>query len=183
MRQTVVTITNSCMYWIVNGPIVTLVNSDPLSNANALYCFGADPKRITASCWRKNETPSALINGAIRERAFLTKRPVREALDDDAQGSRSEHRSEEHQQDRRRDRDLRIRCASEPGQHEVADVRPDHEDLAVREVQELQDPVDHRVADGDEPVQAPERQPGDELVEEVAPGELEVLEVRDQLHQ
>jgi hypothetical protein len=48
-----------------------------------------------------------------------------------------------------------------------------------REVEELQDPVDHRVADGDEPVQAPAGQARDELVEEVAPGELEVLEVRE----
>ncbi len=70
MRQTVVTMTNSCMYWIVNGPIVMIENSVPLSNANALYCFGADPKRITASCWRKNETPRALISGAMREAFF-----------------------------------------------------------------------------------------------------------------
>ena len=33
----------------------------------------------------------------------------------------------------------------------------------------------------DEPVDAPEREPGDELIEEVAPRQLEVLEVADEL--
>ncbi len=60
-------ITISCMYWISNAPIVIRLNSEPLSRLNVLYCFGIEPKSSVASCWRKNETPSALINGAIRD--------------------------------------------------------------------------------------------------------------------
>ena len=37
-------------------------------------------------------------------------------------------------------------------EHAVADERADHVDVAVREVQELQDPVDHRVAERDQRV-------------------------------
>ena len=72
-------------------------------------------------------------------------------------------------------------CATEGREGEVADVRADHEDLAMGEVQELQDPVHHRVADGDQAVDTPERQPGHELIEEVAPRQLEVLEVAEEL--
>ena len=77
---------------------MTLVKSDPASNANASYCFGADPKQSTASCWRKNDTPSALMSGAIREARF-SREAVREPLDDDTERSGAEHRREEHQRD------------------------------------------------------------------------------------
>src|SRR5207244_7071466 len=71
--------------------------------------------------------------------------------------------------------------AAERGQDEVADVGPDHEDLAVGEVQELQDPVHHRVAEREQRVQAPERQPGDELTAEVVPGQREGVEAGEEL--
>ena len=76
--------------------------------------------------------------------------------------------------------ETRVGGSAEPAEHEEADVRADHEDLAVGEVQELQDPVDHRVPDGDQAVEAPERQARDELIEEVVPRQLEVLEVAGQ---
>ena len=43
-----------------------------------------------------------------------------------------------------------------PRAREVADVGPDHVDVAVREVDQPQDTVDHGVAQGDQGVQAPE---------------------------
>ena len=59
--------TISCMYWISKAPIVIRLNSEPLWRLNVLYCFGTEPKSSVASCCRKKETPSALINGAIRD--------------------------------------------------------------------------------------------------------------------
>ena len=47
------------------------MNSDPLAKANELYCLGMDPKQMTASCWRQNDTPRALMSGAIRGARFL----------------------------------------------------------------------------------------------------------------
>ena len=48
----------------------------------------------------------------------------------------------------------------------VADVGADHVDVAVREVDQAQDAVDHRVAQGDQGVDRPERQAVDQLLEE-----------------
>ena len=49
---------------------------------------------------------------------------------------------------------------------EVCEVAPHHHDVAVGEVDEPDDPVDHGVADGDEPVEAPQGHPVDHLLEE-----------------
>src|SRR5205807_9390305 len=54
--------------------------------------------------------------------------------------------------------DVRARGAAEQLQHAVADERADHEDVAVGEVEELQDPVDERVPERDERIDATERQ-------------------------
>jgi hypothetical protein len=45
---------------------VIRLKSEPLCRLKVLYCFGTEPKSNVASCWRKNETPRALISGAIR---------------------------------------------------------------------------------------------------------------------
>ena len=53
------------------------------------------------------------------------------------------------------------------GEDEVDGERAEaagHEDLAVGEVDELDDAVDHRVADGDEPVHRAEEQPVGQLL-------------------
>jgi ankyrin repeat protein len=50
---------------------------------------------------------------------------------------------------------------SEGRQHEVPDVGADHVDVTVGEVQQLEDPVDHRVPERDQRVDAAERQPVD----------------------
>jgi len=60
---------------------------------------------------------------------------------------------------------------SPPGQAEhedaeVGEVAPHHHDVAVGEVDEPDDPVDHGIADGDEPVEATQCHPVDHLLEE-----------------
>ena len=77
-----------------------------------------------------------------------------------------EHAGQEHEQDEECDRDDGVLGAPEADQHEVPAEGADHEDLAVGEVQELEDPVDHRVAERDQRVDAPERQAVDELLDE-----------------
>ena len=54
------------------------------------------------------------------------------------------------------------------------DERPDHEDLAVGEVDELDDPVDERVAERDQGVDRAVGEPEDEVVAEI--GEAAVLD-------
>ena len=48
---------------------------------------------------------------------------------------------------------------------EIAGEGAQHVDVAMREVDQAQDPVDHRVAERDEGVDRAERQPVDELLE------------------
>ena len=56
------------------------------------------------------------------------------------------------------DRDDRVGRASEELERAEPDERAHHEDVAVGEVQELEDPVDERVAERDERVDAAERE-------------------------
>ncbi len=55
---------------------------------------------------------------------------------------------------------------AEPLDHEVADERPDHVQVAVGEVQQLQHAVDHRVAERDQGVQAALGDPVHQFLEE-----------------
>ena len=55
---------------------------------------------------------------------------------------------------------------AEPLDHEVADVRPDHVQVAVREVEQLQHAVDHRVAQRDQRVERAGGDAVDQLLEE-----------------
>ena len=100
----------------------------------------------------------------------VPQRPVGEALDDDAEQPGPDHRREEHERDHQPDREHRIRGAARDGEHAVADEGADHVDLAVGEVQELEDPVHHRVAKRDQRVHAAEREPVDQLLNEEVPG-------------
>ena len=88
MRQTVVVITKSCMYWISNGPIVTLVKSEPASNENESYCFGADPKRMHRELLEEERHAERADERCDPRRALLTQRPIGEALDDDPEQRR-----------------------------------------------------------------------------------------------
>ena len=56
--------------------------------------------------------------------------------------------------------------AAEHVQNAEADERPDHEDVPVREVEELQDAVDERVAERDQRVDAPESEGVDGQLDE-----------------
>ena len=67
------------------------------------------------------------------------------------------------------DGDGRALRAAEPAEDAPADEGADHDDVAVREVQELQDPVDEREPERDERVDAPERDPVDEELDELVP--------------
>ena len=59
---------------------------------------------------------------------------------------------------------------AESGQDTEADERADHVDVAVREVQELQDSVDHRVAERDQRIQTAENEAVHGELEEEDPG-------------
>ena len=121
----------------------------------------------------KNETPSALISGAMR--GALAQRPVGEPLDGDAEEAAADHRPEEHQHDQEPHRNARVLRAAEPAETPQPMKAPDHEHVAVREVQELQDPVDHREPERNERVDAPEREPADEELDELVPVHARVI--------
>src|SRR5690606_17328062 len=55
---------------------------------------------------------------------------------------------------------------SEDGQKDGRKVGTDHVDFAVREVDHADDPVDHRVANGDQPVGTSENNSVDQLLTE-----------------
>src|SRR5437899_9346701 len=52
----------------------------------------------------------------------------------------------------------------------VTGERPDHEDVAMRKIDETQNAIDHRIAQGDERVDEPQRQTVDELLQELVQG-------------
>ena len=82
-------------------------------------------------------------------------------LDDDADDAGADHRDDE---DHRERQDAQLRGGD---QHEgQPDVRADHRDFPVREVQEVQHAEDQRVADGDEGIAAAQHQPIDDLLDE-----------------
>ena len=92
--------------------------------------------------------------------------PVGEALDGDAEDGAADHAAEHHQREQEPDRHRRIARAAEHLEHAEADERADHEDVAVGEVQELEDTVDEGVAKRDQRVgaalgQAVERELGE----------------------
>ena len=94
-----------------------------------------------------------------RDPRGVAQRPVGEALDREPEKARAEHRDHEHAEDEQRDRDRRVERAAQERQDAEADERADHVDVAVREVEQLEDPVDHRVAQRDQRVDAPEDDP------------------------
>ena len=58
---------------------------------------------------------------------------------------------------------------------------PQHHDVAMGEVDELQDPVDHRVAERDQRIQAADRQGGHQGLSEVGHEEEAVEQVASEL--
>jgi hypothetical protein len=93
-----------------------------------------------------------------RDPRGVAQRPVGETLDHDAEHGAAGHRRERDQHQQQPGGHLRIRRAAQELERAEADERPDHEHVAVGEVEELQDPVDKRVAERDQRVDAPQRQ-------------------------
>lgn len=75
-----------------------------------------------------------------------TERPVGKLLDGDAEGGAAEHGGEE-DEEAAPDRAFRDVLTGV-----VADEGADHEDVGVREIDEAQDAVDHRIAERDQGV-------------------------------
>jgi hypothetical protein len=53
------------------------------------------------------------------------------------------------------------------GRERVADPRPEDDNITMGEIDELEDAVDHRVAQGDQRVEAADGQGGDQCLDEV----------------
>ena len=96
-------------------------------------------------------------------------RPVGEALEHDADAAARHHRPERHQHDQQPDGDARILRPAEPAEDAPADEGADHHHVAVGEVEQLEDPVDHREAERDEGVHASQRQAVDGQLDELVP--------------
>ena len=88
----------------------------------------------------------------------VPERPVGEALDRHAEHGAARHRGERDQDEQEPDRDHGVGRAAEQLERAEADERAHHEDVAVGEVEELEDPVDERVAERDQRVDASERE-------------------------
>ena len=100
-----------------------------------------------------------------REPRRVAQRPVRDALERVADGHADGHRHQHAGDEDRERRQSRVR----PGDrrdHRKRHHRADHHDLAVREIDQLDDAVHHRVAERDDGVDAAERQPVDDLLQE-----------------
>src|SRR4029077_12975496 len=69
------------------------------------------------------------------------------------------------------DADLQAGRPSQPRQDAVAEKHTDHVHLALGEVQELEDPVDHRVAECDQRVEAAQHKAVPEQLERSSPPE------------
>ena len=96
----------------------------------------------------------------------MSERAIGEPLDRRPEDAQQQHgHCEVDEEDHREDGRLIDRpvLTEDIGEHVHRRERADHEDIAVREVDELDDAVDHRVADGDEGVDRADRQAVDEL--------------------
>ena len=91
----------------------------------------------------------------------MAERAVGEALDQKSQRATRDHRQQEQREERRG----RGSAWSEEGTGGViGDHCADHVDVAVREVDEAQDAIDHRVAERDQRVEAAPGDAVDELL-------------------
>jgi hypothetical protein len=100
-----------------------------------------------------------------RELERSAQRPIGNPLDRPAVNRRKGHRQEQNQHDGdRHGRNAQTRTDQEADQ---GNEGADHEDLAVREIDHADDAVDHRVPDGDEPVDRPQGDGVDQLLREI----------------
>ena len=101
-----------------------------------------------------------------REPGCVSKRPVGHPLDRDVDSTHEQHGGGEGHQ--KRDKvghaERVLTGAREKSHHRGRDICAQGEDVAMGEVDELDDPVDHRVAQGDEGVDRAQRQRVRELL-------------------
>ena len=119
----------------------------------ARRCCSSRGSRRTSSCRVLEEERDAEGGDERRDARRVAQPPVREALDHDAE-QRTPSIAGERQSDEQREIDDRrlgvppSRCMTPKPMN-----APHHVDVAVREVQELEDPVHHRVAERDQRVE------------------------------
>ena len=101
-----------------------------------------------------------------RDPRGVAERPIGEALDHDAEHRAAGHGRKRDQHQQQPGRHHRIRRAPQQLERAEADERADHEHIAVGEVEELQDPVDERVAERDQGIDAAQREPVDRELDE-----------------
>src|SRR5690606_7401733 len=110
------------------------------------------------------------------EARALAERPIGEAFDDHPDAGADGHRKREDDDEARL-----ARKGWEPARQVVAGEGPQHEDLGVREVDELQHAVDHRVAQRDEGVDRTQGKTVDEVLEELGHGSIAFAKVAPRL--
>jgi hypothetical protein len=114
--------------------------------------------------------------GAEPGGAAGVERAVGEALEAGSDESGPDHGGQEEERQHPRRVKARGTGREQGGEHAPADVGPDHEDLAVGEIDHEEDAVHHRVAESDQPVDRAEGEAEHELLgqdaEEVVHGQL-----------
>ena len=92
-------------------------------------------------------------------------RPIGDPLDRPAVKRGEQHRDDQHDQQRQRHEAQAGEAEHQKRRHR--DKGADHVDLAMREIDHADDAVDHRVADRDQPVDRPQRQAVDQLLQKI----------------
>ena len=139
--------------------------------------FGSAPKTNCAGRYSRNsETPMAVMSTvSLRP---LAQRPVGEPLDEDADDRADDHRDEQHARRAPATTASPRNAAAIFGAEIKAGERAEHEDIAVREIDEAQHAINHRVAQRDQRVDRAEREAVDELLEKLRSCSAQVRGVR-----
>ena len=115
---------------------------------------GSAPKSFTTACWRTSPTAIVVISGVTWLPRLRTGRNATRSTTTPRAAAASMAPAER-------------RPGREAGERQrQPDVGAHHEDLAVRQMEQVQHAEDERVADRDERVGAAEHQPVDELLDE-----------------
>src|SRR5439155_13525198 len=100
----------------------------------------------------------------------ITERSVRKALDRHTECGAARHPGQRDEDEEEPHGNNWVGGTTERVEGAEADERPDHEDVAVGEVEQLQDSVDERVAERDEGIGAALRQPVERELDELVHG-------------
>ncbi len=108
--------------------------------------------------------PMAEISGASRMRG--AQRPIGDPLDRPVPHRGERHPRRQHDQERQREGG-HPENLGEDEKDQQRDERRQHEHVAMGEIDHADDAVHHRIADGDETIDRSEREPVDELLQEI----------------